>query len=78
MEAEAEAEVEVEAEAEANTTEMATTETTEMEPPDLSHWQKVVELVHVALWEGQLTDDSTCQAVVLIPKGEETNMVFAW
>ena len=44
--------------------------TTEMEPPDLSHCQKVVKLVQSYFQEGRLAEQSTWQAVVLIPKGE--------
>ena len=30
----------------------------------------MVELVQTTFWEGELADESTWQAVVLIPKGE--------
>ena len=39
----------------------------EMEPLDLSVWQKVVEIIQAAFWEGCLTEESMCQAVVGIP-----------
>ena len=58
-----------EAEVEAETMETATIEMTDMDTPALSHCQKVVELVQVAFWEGQMAEDSIWQAVVLIPKG---------
>ena len=29
-----------------------------------------VDLVHLAFWEGKLTEEATWQAVVLIPKGK--------
>ena len=34
------------------------------------NWARVVELVQTAFWEGDLAEDSTWQAVVLIPKGK--------
>ena len=33
------------------------------------NWAWVVELVQTAFWEGELAEESTWQAVVLIPKG---------
>ena len=34
------------------------------------HWGRGVEIMQTAFWEGELAEDSTCQAVVLIPKGK--------
>ena len=34
------------------------------------NWAQVVELVQTAFWEGELAEESTWQAVVLIPKGK--------
>ena len=34
------------------------------------HWGRVVELTPTAFWEGELAEESTWQAVVLIPKGK--------
>ena len=34
------------------------------------HWEKVVELVQTAFWDGDLAEEVTWQAVVLIPKGK--------
>ena len=49
---------------------MTETETTDMEmdPTDLSHWQNVVELVQMALWEIWMAEESMLQEVVMIPK----------
>ena len=35
------------------------------------NWARVVELVQTAFREGDLAEESTWQAVVLIPKGEK-------
>ena len=37
----------------------ATKETKDTDPPDLSHWKNVVELVKAIFWEGRLYEDST-------------------
>ena len=34
------------------------------------NWARVVDLVQTAFWEGDLAEESTWQAVVLIPKGK--------
>ena len=34
------------------------------------HWGRVVEIVQTAFREGELAEESTWQAVVLIPKGK--------
>ena len=34
------------------------------------HWEKVVELIQTAFWDGDLAKEVTWQAVVLIPKGK--------
>ena len=34
------------------------------------HWGRVVEIIQTAFWEGELAEESTWQAVVLIPKGK--------
>ena len=36
------------------------------------HWGRVVEIVQTAFWEGELAEEATWQAVVLIPKGKTT------
>ena len=36
------------------------------------HWGRVVELIQTAFWDGELAEEATCQAVVLIPKGGGT------
>ena len=40
----------------------------ETDPPALSHWCKVMELIQAAFWEGLLAEYSMWQVVVLIPK----------
>ena len=35
------------------------------------NWARVVEFIQTAFWEGWLAEETTCQAVVLIPKGEK-------
>ena len=34
------------------------------------NWARVVDLVQTAFWEGDLAEESTWQALVLIPKGK--------
>ena len=34
------------------------------------HWETVVELVQTTFWDGDLAEEATWQAVVLIPKGK--------
>ena len=34
------------------------------------HWEKVVELIQTAFRDGELVEEATWQAVVLIPKGK--------
>ena len=34
------------------------------------HWGRVVELIQTAFWDGELAEEATWQAVVLIPKGK--------
>ena len=34
------------------------------------HWGRVVEIIQTAFREGELAEESTWQAVVLIPKGK--------
>ena len=36
------------------------------------NWARVVELIQTAFREGELAEETTWQAVVLIPKGERT------
>ena len=38
---------------------------------EASNWDRVVELVKTAFRKGHLAEESTCQAVVLIHKGEK-------
>ena len=42
---------------------------TEAAPHEMSHWQKVVVMVQAVFQEGQMVEDTMCQAVALIPKG---------
>ena len=35
------------------------------------HWENLVELVQTAFWEGELAEEATWQAVVMIPKGRQ-------
>ena len=42
-----------------------------MEPTEADNWEMVVDLVHTAFWEGKLAEETTWQAVVLIPKGKK-------
>ena len=37
---------------------------------DEENWARVMELVQTAFWEGELAEEATWQAVVLIPKGK--------
>ena len=37
---------------------------------DEGHWEKVVELIQTAFRDGELAEEATWQAVVLIPKGQ--------
>ena len=34
------------------------------------HWERVVELIQTDFWDGELVEEATWQAVVLIPKGK--------
>ena len=34
------------------------------------HWERVVELIQTAFWDGELAEEATWQAVVLIQKGK--------
>ena len=34
------------------------------------HWERVVELIQTAFWDGYLAEEATWQALVLIPKGK--------
>ena len=49
--------------------------TTEVHPPtdptEADNWAMIVDLVHMAFWEGELVEEATWHAVVLIPKGGE-------
>ena len=40
-------------------------------PVEASNWDRVVELAHTEFGEGRLSEESTYQSVVLIPKGEK-------
>ena len=51
-------------------------EMADMEPLDLYHWHKVMELLQVDFREGRLEEEATWQAVVLIPKGREDYRCF--
>ena len=44
---------------------------TSMEPTAAANWAMLVELVHTAFREGELTEEATWQAVVLITKGKK-------
>ena len=59
---------------EAGTDTETVTETTETEPPDLSNWKKLVELIHIAFREGCLVEEATWQTDTLIPKGGVTTV----
>ena len=37
---------------------------------DEGHWERVVELIQTAFWDGELAEEATWKAVVLIPKGK--------
>ena len=39
-------------------------------PADMTKWNRVVALVRENFGEGLLAEETTCQAVVLIPKGK--------
>ena len=39
-------------------------------PTDAANWERVVDLVKTVFMEVRLAEDAMCQAVVLIPKGE--------
>ena len=43
------------------------TEVEEEEP----HWENIVELIQTTFQEGELAEEATCQAVVMIPKGRQ-------
>ena len=34
------------------------------------HWGRVLEIIQTAFWDGELAEEVTWQAVVLIPKGK--------
>ena len=57
------------AETKMDTTETKEMATTETDPLDLSHWQKVVILAHVAFQEGRMVEEAMWHAVVMITKG---------
>ena len=38
--------------------------------PRKPHWENLVELIQTAFREGELAEEATWQAVVLIPKGK--------
>ena len=40
------------------------------EPTEAANWERVVDLVKTVFMEVRLAEDAMCQAVVLIPKGE--------
>ena len=46
-----------------------TEESREKTPAGASNWDRVVDLIHTAFREGRLAEESTWQAVALIPKG---------
>ena len=35
------------------------------------HWENLVELIQTTFWEGELAEEATWQAVVLITKGKQ-------
>ena len=37
---------------------------------DERHWERVVELIQTAFWDGELAEEATWQAVVPISKGK--------
>ena len=39
--------------------------------PTEPHWENLVELIQTAFWEGELAEEATWKAVVLIPKGKK-------
>ena len=41
------------------------------ETEEADNWEMVMDLVQLAFWEGDLTEEATWQVVVLIPKGKE-------
>ena len=49
----------------------------EKAPTDASNWERVVELVQTEFGEGWLAEESTWQAVVMIPKGEKDYRVIS-
>ena len=42
----------------------------ERQTEDEGHWGRVVELIQTAFQDGELAEETTWQAVVLIPKGK--------
>ena len=42
----------------------------ELRTEDEENWERVVELVQTAFWDGDLAEEATWQTVVLIPKGK--------
>ena len=41
------------------------------EPTEEDNWEMVVDLIQTAFWGGNLAEEATWQAVVLIPKGNK-------
>ena len=33
------------------------------------HWENLVDLIHTAFWEGEMAEEATWQAVIMISKG---------
>ena len=50
-------------------TEIDVAEMMEMATMEMSHWQKVADLVQETFQEGHMAEDATSKAVVLIPNG---------
>ena len=46
-------------------------EKTEGEEEGGENWENLVYLVQTAFWEGEMAEEATWQAVVLIPKGRK-------
>ena len=40
------------------------------------HWENLVELIHTEFREGELAEESTWQAVAMIPKGRQEYRVI--
>ena len=39
--------------------------------PTETHWERLVDLIQTAFWEGDLAEEATWQAVVMTPKGKK-------